>query len=328
MGPGVGPSPSGLTLGRGSIMIAVAGPSAAVLPRLVTAMPHHGGIVSDPLANLSAVLTAFDNGNPPPADAATPVGDFARLDLDRAARKGTPEVVYAAGKTPEQIVAIVREMLARTGRAIVSRLGEPQHAALDAAFGAPAKNGGDPPAIIERRMGCPTAVVRYPHAAVASTGGHVGILTAGTSDLPAADEARVMAEAMGCRVSLVCDVGVAGIHRLVEPLRRLFAEGEEVGALIVAAGMDGALPSVVAGLAPVPVIGLPTSVGYGAGGGGVAALLSMLQSCAPGLAVVNIDNGIGAGATAGLIANAAARGEGRRAKGEGREGRGGNDGGI
>ena len=113
-----------------------------------------------------------------------------------------------------------------------------------------------------------------------------------------------MAEAMGCRVSLVSDVGVAGLHRLFEPLRQLFAE--RVGALVVAAGMDGALPSVVAGLSTVPVIGLPTSVGYGAGGGGIAALLSMLQSCAPGLAVVNIDNGIGAGATAALIANAAA----------------------
>ncbi len=257
--------------------------------------------MSDPLANLSAVLTAFTDGNARPAGSATPVGDFARLDLDRAARKGTPEVVYAAGKTPEQVVAIVREMLARNGRAIVSRLGEAQHAALEEEFTAGA--------LIECRAGCPTAVVRHPNAVVVPTGGHVGILTAGTSDLPAADEARVMAEAMGCRVSLVCDVGVAGIHRLVEPLRRLFAEGEEVGALVVAAGMDGALPSVVAGLAPVPTIGLPTSVGYGAGGGGVAALLSMLQSCAPGLAVVNIDNGIGAGATAALIANAAARGK-------------------
>jgi NCAIR mutase (PurE)-related protein len=110
---------------------------------------------------------------------------------------------------------------------------------------------------------------------------------------------------MGCRVSLVADVGVAGIHRLFEPLGVLLAD--EVGALIVAAGMDGALPSVVAGLAPVPTIGLPTSVGYGAGGGGVAALLSMLQTCVPGLTVVNIDNGIGAGATAALIANGAAK---------------------
>ena len=144
-------------------------------------------------------------------------------------------------------------------------------------------------------------------ATIAPTGGHVGVLTAGTADLPTADEARVMAEAMGCRVSLVCDVGVAGLHRLFEPLGRLLDDG--AGALVVAAGMDGALPSVVAGLAPVPVIGLPTAVGYGAGGGGVAALLSMLQSCAPGPAVVNIDNGIGAGAMAAMIANQAARGK-------------------
>ncbi len=258
--------------------------------------------MSDQFANLHAALTAFAPTVPPaPTDApgapaTAEVEDFARLDPDRQARTGRPEVVYAAGKDVGQLVAIVRRLVTARGRALVSRASEAQHAALLAAF-------VEPEFVVERREGYPTVQVRRADFAVVPTGGHVGILTAGTSDLPAADEARAMAEAMGCRVTLVADVGVAGIHRLFEPLRDLLAD--EVGALIVAAGMDGALPSVVAGLATVPTIGLPTSVGYGAGGGGIAALLSMLQTCVPGLSVVNIDNGIGAGATAAMIANQA-----------------------
>jgi NCAIR mutase (PurE)-related protein len=274
--------------------------------------------VSDQLANLHATLAAFNSLSAPsephaenavPAPIAT-VEDFARLDLGRHARSGRPEVVYAAGKSAEQVVAIVGRLVAERGQAVVSRVSEAQFAALVA-------DVATPEVVVERRANYPTAIVRRADFAVVPTGGHVGILTAGTSDLPAADEARVMAEAMGCRVSLVADVGVAGIHRLFEPLGALLAD--DVGALIVAAGMDGALPSVVAGLAPVPTIGLPTSVGYGAGGGGVAALLSMLQTCVPGLTVVNIDNGIGAGATAALIANGrSGRDEGRGQRAEGR----------
>jgi NCAIR mutase (PurE)-related protein len=132
--------------------------------------------------------------------------------------------------------------------------------------------------------------------------GRVGVITAGTSDVPWAEEAALLCREMGCQVTTVYDVGVAGIHRLWEPLHHLLDEAR-VDVIIVAAGMDGALPSVVSGLVDVPVIGLPTSVGYGMGGQGEAALLSMLQTCAPGMAVVNIDNGIGAGAMAGLIAN-------------------------
>jgi NCAIR mutase (PurE)-related protein len=147
------------------------------------------------------------------------------------------------------------------------------------------------------------AGARPPH----DSGGVVAMLTAGASDAPAADEAAWVAREMGCRIVRADDVGVAGLHRLEVPLRALREQGADV--VIVAAGMDGALPSVVAGLVDIPVIGLPTSVGYGLGGGGVAALLAMLQTCAPGLVVVNIDNGVGAGATAALIANrvAAAR---------------------
>ncbi|HEX5502023.1 MAG TPA: nickel pincer cofactor biosynthesis protein LarB [Thermomicrobiales bacterium] len=259
--------------------------------------------MADPLDDLRAALAGADEWRP----GALAVGDYARVDVGRAARKGVPEVVYAAGKTPAQVVAIVREILAHADRAVASRLTEEQHGALGEA-------AADADWAIARRAGCPTAVVSRPDAAAPPARGHVGVISAGTSDIPAADEARAMAEAMGCRVSAVYDVGVAGLHRLFGPLGRLFAEG--VGALIVAAGMDGALPSVVAGLSPVPVIGLPTSIGYGAGGQGVAALLSMLQSCAPGLAVVNIDNGIGAGAMAALIARAAVGQSGSRAVGQ------------
>jgi NCAIR mutase (PurE)-related protein len=151
-------------------------------------------------------------------------------------------------------------------------------------------------------------VVARPGVPAPSTGGRIGVITAGTSDVPVAAEAALMAREMGVEVFEARDVGVAGLHRLVRPLELMADAG--VDCIVVAAGMDGALPSVVAGLVAVPVIGLPTSVGYGHGGQGEGALTSMLQTCAPGLVVVNIDNGIGAGATAALIANrvAAARG--------------------
>jgi hypothetical protein len=134
------------------------------------------------------------------------------------------------------------------------------------------------------------------------------VITAGTSDVPVAEEAAVVVREMGCEVLSAYDVGVAGIHRLFGPLREMLERRLDV--VITAAGMDGALPSVVAGLVDVPVIGLPVSVGYGLGGQGIAALYSMLQTCAPGLTVVNVDNGVGAGATAGLIARRAAEARG------------------
>jgi hypothetical protein len=130
--------------------------------------------------------------------------------------------------------------------------------------------------------------------------GCVGLLSAGTSDIPVAEEAALVARYMGCRVEKAYDVGVAGVHRLLEPLTRIIEA--QADAVVVAAGMEGALPSVVAGLVDIPVIGLPTSTGYGLGGDGTSALYSILQSCSPGLVAVNIDNGIGAGAAAALIA--------------------------
>jgi pyridinium-3,5-biscarboxylic acid mononucleotide synthase len=230
-------------------------------------------------------------------------GSEARLDFGREARKGIPEIVFGQGKSDDQIVAIMRAFVERNGRALGSRLRPATLERLAAEFAE---------CHVDTRPAARAAAIHAPGYRRAVTGGRIGILTAGTSDIPVAEEARLVAEEMGCDVAALYDVGVAGLHRLLDPLRELL--GTEVAALVVAAGMDGALPSVVAGLAPVPVIGVPTSVGYGAGGKGRAALLSMLQTCAPGLVVVNIDNGVGAGATAALIANrlAAAHGHGLR----------------
>jgi len=219
-----------------------------------------------------------------------------RADPARERRTGIPEIIFAQTKTDAQIIATARSLLEGNGRAIISRLRPQTQATIRQEFAA------HPLRVCEAAR---ALVIYQPGYTPARTGGHVGILCAGTSDIPAAEEAALVAEEMGCQVSRVYDVGVAGLHRLLQPLRELL--GTAVDVLIVAAGMDGALPSVVAGLVPVPVIGLPTSIGYGLGGNGVAALLSMLQTCAPGLCVVNIDNGVGAGSTAALIANCAAR---------------------
>ena len=219
-----------------------------------------------------------------------------RPDFHRELRKGVPEVIYGETKDIEQIVAMTRKMLDETGRTIISRVPTEAIEVLRDVFNT----------YNVRVHGTARAVVIYkPDYVHRRTGGQVGVISAGTSDVPVAQEAALIAEEMGCDVTCIYDVGVAGLHRLLEPLRNLLSQ--EVDAIIVAAGMDGALPSVVAGLVPVPVIGLPTSIGYGMGGKGVAALLSMLQTCSPGLSVVNIDNGIGAGITAAMIANRVAR---------------------
>ena len=221
-----------------------------------------------------------------------PPGPIARPDLTREARKGIPEVILAQSKTTTQVIAIARRFLESNGRALISRLTGEMTDEVIATL----------PEAVPLRYDLAHALrLTVPTYRQPLTDGQVGVITAGTSDVPAAEEARFIAEAMGCRVSTIYDVGVAGVHRLFEPLNDLIAA--HVDAIVVAAGMDGALPSLVAGLVPVPVIGLPTAVGYGMGGQGQAALLSMLQSCAPGLVVVNIDNGIGAGASAALIAN-------------------------
>jgi NCAIR mutase (PurE)-related protein len=216
----------------------------------------------------------------------------ARLDFGRERRKGIPEMVLAGVKTDEQVLAIARAFVERTGRAVLTRLRPTTMDLLEVELA---------PFTVDLRRIARAAAVYGPGYVRPETGGRIGILSAGTSDIPVAEEARLVAEEMGCAVATAYDVGVAGLHRLFDPLAEILESG--AAALIVCAGMDGALPSVVAGLAPVPVIGVPTSIGYGVGGRGRAALLAMLQTCAPGLTVVNVDNGAGAGATAALIAN-------------------------
>jgi NCAIR mutase (PurE)-related protein len=241
----------------------------------------------------------------PSGGLAAVLGAAARINVDptRQTRKGVPEIVYAAGKSPQLTLAAVRELLERgpTGRVLVSRASTELAAYLEAHL------VGESVQILVAPGGSTLAAIRDGAGLPTETGGVVALLTAGASDAPVADEAAWVAREMGCRIVRADDVGVAGLHRLEAPLHSLREHGCDV--VIVVAGMDGALPSVVAGLVDIPVIGLPTSIGYGLGGGGVAALLSMLQTCAPGLVVVNIDNGVGAGATAALIANrvAAAR---------------------
>jgi NCAIR mutase (PurE)-related protein len=216
-----------------------------------------------------------------------------RLDLQRSQRAGIPEVVLAGQKRPEALIESLRRLAEANGRALASRC------STEAAERVRAELGGEF-SVMWDEPSCSIIVAR-PNIAPPSGQGVIGIITAGSSDAPVAAEAAVMAREMGVEVLEAHDVGVAGLHRLVQPLERMMEQGAD--AIIVAAGMDGALASVVAGLVPAPVIGLPTSVGYGYGGEGTGALMTMLQSCAPGLVVVNIDNGIGAGATAALIAN-------------------------
>ncbi|MDD3824357.1 MAG: nickel pincer cofactor biosynthesis protein LarB [Anaerolineae bacterium] len=229
-------------------------------------------------------------------------GEVARPDFERHRRKGVPEVILAERKSVEQSLTIARRFLEVNGLAILSRVSPELEERLRDEF--------EGQADVDWLPGPRAAVLRRPGDERPRCGGRVGILTAGTSDVPWAEEAAILCREMGCDVHTIYDVGVSGLHRLWEPLHHLL---DEVGVdvIVVAAGMDGALPSVVSGLVDVPVIGLPTSVGYGLGGGGEAALLSMLQTCSPGMAVVNIDNGIGAGAMAGIIARRAAEGRER-----------------
>ena len=227
--------------------------------------------------------------------------EFAALDLGRSTRKGVPEVVYARGKSPSQVSGICETLLESHERVIVSSP-NPEHESKirETLPETPLRRAGRS---IVLGDGCPLP-----------SGGRVGALSAGTSDLPVLEEALAVAREMGASVKSFPDVGVAGVHRLVAPLEEL--RRFDPDALIVAAGMEGALPSVVSGLVPVPVIGLPTSTGYGLGGDGTAAILGMLQTCSPGLAVVNVDNGVGAGATAALIANRAALGRATHENGQ------------
>ncbi|HEX2202481.1 MAG TPA: nickel pincer cofactor biosynthesis protein LarB [Longimicrobium sp.] len=218
----------------------------------------------------------------------TPFEDtgFASVDHHRALRQGFPEVIFGEGKTPEQTVAIAGRIAARGDGVLVTRVSPETQGALRLAF----------PGIEINELGR-TAWLAPPEPRDRQARGTVLVVTAGTSDLPVAEEAAVTARAFGNPVERLTDVGVAGLHRLLAQGERLRA----ASVVIVVAGMEGALPSVVGGLVAAPVIAVPTSVGYGAAFGGVAALLGMLNSCAAGVTVVNIDNGFGAACAASRI---------------------------
>lgn len=209
---------------------------------------------------------------------------FAQVDTHRALRQGFPEVIFGAGKTPEQVVAIAVKIIEREQRVLVTRANNDHATAMLARL---------PNAVYHKSASCITVDSKQPD----KRSGLIAILCAGTSDLPVADEASVTADFMGNQVLRLNDVGVAGIHRLLANMPVV----REANVIIAVAGMEGALPSVVAGLVHRPVIAVPTSVGYGANFGGVAALLGMLNSCGSGVTVVNIDNGFGAAFAANQI---------------------------
>lgn len=227
--------------------------------------------------NREKVLQAFQ---------AAPVADlgFAQVDTHRALRKGFPEVIFGAGKTPGQVLKIATKLLEREQRILITRITLDHARVLRRKF----------KAAVHHEMARCVTIDKKP---LLKRRGFIAVACAGTSDLPVAEEAAVTAEIMGNRVERIVDVGVAGLHRLLGRLETI----QRANVIIVVAGMEGALPSVVAGLVSKPVIAVPTSVGYGASFGGLAALLGMLNSCGSGVTVVNIDNGFGAGYAASQI---------------------------
>jgi|HubBroStandDraft_3_1064219.scaffolds.fasta_scaffold19394_3 NCAIR mutase (PurE)-related protein len=243
-------------------------------------------------SDLERLLAAVAAGETSPAQALAALAElpyadlgFAKLDLHRELRSGLPEAIYAEGKRAADLLAIVERMLSAHGRVLVTRLAEPVAGELLAAH---------PEATYHARARILTCGRRHEPAATLP----VSVLAAGTSDLPVAEEAAVCADWFGHPVARHYDVGVAGLHRLLGNLTAI----REAAVVIAVAGMDGALPTVVASLVSAPVVAVPTSVGYGASFGGIAALLTMLNGCAPGVGVVNIDNGYGAAVLASRIA--------------------------
>ena len=225
------------------------------------------------------------------------IGDLARLDIGRVHRTGIPEVVLAEGKKPETVAKFAVALASTSGYALITRANK-KHLKLiqsrlrrdfEVEYNSKART------ILTKKKGH-----LFPKR------GKIGILAAGTADVPVAEEAAVTAEVMSCEVLRAYDVGVAGIHRLFKPLRHMVEKG--VTAIVVVAGMEGTLPSLVSSLVDVPVVGVPTSIGYGVGLKGAGALMTMLQTCSPKLAVVNIDNGFGAGIFAASIARQSKRG--------------------
>lgn len=220
------------------------------------------------------------------------IENFAKIDINRRKRRGIPEVIFAETKNLDEIKKIIKTCLERTNSIVVSKIKKDDYKKIisfSKKLNFKVKTGKNSSSLV---------LFKNP---IKFHGGKVGILTAGTSDIGIAEEARLMCEAMNCKCITSYDVGVAGIHRIFPILKEMI--NEDVDCIIVAAGMEGALATLVSSMVDIPVIGIPTSVGYGYGEKGIAALASMLQSCSLGLSVVNIDGGIAAGAIAANIAN-------------------------
>ncbi len=222
------------------------------------------------------------------------VAEVAKLDVNRAQRTGAPEAILAQGKLPEDVRRLALAMAEESGYALITRVKDEDLKELEADL-------PDGYELVINRQARTVILKQKGHSFPKA--GKIGVLAAGTADISVAEEAVVTATVMGCEVVKAYDVGVAGIHRLYGPLTEMLENN--VAAIVVVAGMDAVLPIVVSSNVDVPVVGVPTSVGYGMGKGGIAGLMTMLQACSPGLAVVNIDNGFGAGVFASLIARQA-----------------------
>lgn len=243
------------------------------------------------IEDIKAILDAMSSGTVTADVAAEQIKNlsfedvgYAKIDHGRAARQGFPEVIFGQGKTRDQIIGIFEKLIARSPNVLITRTtadvyGDIRNVIADAEWHESA------------------GLIRVLRDTTELGTGEIAVVTAGTSDIPVAEEAALTAEAMGNRITRIWDAGVAGIHRIISQREIL----QNARVVIVAAGMEGALPSVVGGLVSVPVIGVPTSIGYGASFGGIAALLGMLNSCSSNVTVVNIDNGFGAGFVASLI---------------------------
>ncbi|HEY1211733.1 MAG TPA: nickel pincer cofactor biosynthesis protein LarB [Nitrososphaera sp.] len=254
------------------------------------------------MTDLHTILDKFANGSLNLSEAEKQISihaiekidDIAQLDVGREIRRGgMPEIVFAENKEYRDIIRIALAIVRRNHLAVVSRIRKNELAKVVYALRRKGLN-------IETGRNCTTVLASEKSFACKLTDAKIGIMSAGTSDIGIAEEARIAAKAMGCEAITGYDVGIAGMHRLLLSLKDMMKQ--DIDAIVVVAGMEGALASVVASIVDVPVVGVPTSIGYGFGANGLAALASMLQSCTLGLSVVNIDNGIGAGAYAALIA--------------------------
>jgi NCAIR mutase (PurE)-related protein len=251
--------------------------------------------------DLHTILDRFANGSLSLSDvekeisihAIERIGEIAKLDVGREMRKGMPEIIFAENKEYNDVIKIALAAIRRNGQTVVSRVRKNE---LSRVANALKKNG----LLVEVGKKSTTLLASDKSFGRKMTGAKIGIIAAGTSDIGVAEEARLVAKAMGCEAMASYDVGIAGMHRLFPALREMMMQN--AGAIVVVAGMEGALASVVTSMVDIPVVGVPTSIGYGFGANGIAALASMLQSCSLGLAVVNIDNGVGAGAYAASVA--------------------------